>query len=349
MGDSVDYVPETNLYTENPNGRHSPILAWARDGLPVYGPNGHSDPNDSNSPVVRMRSGFQIRTDIASNGSARSAWATRIYAGQRSFASGPNVSAQFPLGRYMEDNDYKGDLGMTLGVDFDLNEYNVRYCVTPEFPEGTWAYFVCIDAQGIPIFPYNIGRSFFGDLVGSTASAIPDSDEANAAVDTVFEGGPENPVVAQEISRGPDNELTLVWKSAEGGIYEILSSPELSASSNWASLGVQAIATSEETSVAYSLPPANPERSFQRIKRIDVIPFDDNGFEYDFTANPSSEETVRLQVTLPGSPSNLYTLPSARSQRFPLHRGTCRVSLSSEPFLDSLWRPFFRNHRNGPS
>ncbi len=48
MGDSVDFNPDTNSYRENFNGRHSPILAWARDGLPVYGPYGYSNPLATN-------------------------------------------------------------------------------------------------------------------------------------------------------------------------------------------------------------------------------------------------------------------------------------------------------------
>jgi hypothetical protein len=32
-------------------------------------------------------------------------------------------------------------------VDFDLDEYNGRWCVTPEFPNGTYAYFVAISFQ----------------------------------------------------------------------------------------------------------------------------------------------------------------------------------------------------------
>ena len=74
MGDNVDYDPDTHTYTENFKGKHSPILAWSRDGLPVYGPYGYSDPLDSGSKVRRMRSGFQIRTDIADNGSPRTSW-----------------------------------------------------------------------------------------------------------------------------------------------------------------------------------------------------------------------------------------------------------------------------------
>ena len=102
----------------------------------------------------------------------------------------------------MEDNDYLGDLGQTLGVDFDLNEYNARFCVTPEFPEGVWAYFVCIDEFGTPLFPYNIGRSFFGDPIGDNANAIPANDEPDAEVTTLFEGGPEAPLVVRSLEIG---------------------------------------------------------------------------------------------------------------------------------------------------
>ena len=51
-------------------------------------------------------------------------------------------SSNYPLGRYMEDNDYLGDHGYVQGVDFDLDEYNGRWCFTPDFPKGTYAYFV---------------------------------------------------------------------------------------------------------------------------------------------------------------------------------------------------------------
>jgi hypothetical protein len=88
---------------------------------------------------------------------------------------GPNVSAWFPLGRYIEDHDYLGDLGKKQGTDFDLNELNARFCVTPEFPNGTWAYFVAIDTDGNPAFPYNIGHSFLGSPAGGNLAAIAEA------------------------------------------------------------------------------------------------------------------------------------------------------------------------------
>ena len=68
---------------------------------------------------------------------------------------GPTVSSQNPLGNYLEDYEYVEGYG-------DLNEFNGRYCVTPEYPEGTFAYFVTINEQGLPQYPYVIGPSYYG-------------------------------------------------------------------------------------------------------------------------------------------------------------------------------------------
>ena len=44
----------------------------------------------------------------------------------------------------------------------DLDDFNGRYCVTPEYPNGTYAYFMTIDAGGDPAYPYGVGPRFFG-------------------------------------------------------------------------------------------------------------------------------------------------------------------------------------------
>jgi hypothetical protein len=49
------------------------------------------------------------------------AWAVRL-TNVSSNQAGPAVSGSFPLGRYMEDNDYLGDHGHVQGVDFDLDQ-----------------------------------------------------------------------------------------------------------------------------------------------------------------------------------------------------------------------------------
>ena len=40
---------------------HSPIVAWVRDGFPIYGPYGYANPTNPASGVKRMISGYVIR------------------------------------------------------------------------------------------------------------------------------------------------------------------------------------------------------------------------------------------------------------------------------------------------
>src|SRR4051812_35693979 len=61
LGDNVAYNSSTKVYTESGPTAHSPILGWANDGLPVYGPYGYSSPSNVLSGVRRMTSGYQKR------------------------------------------------------------------------------------------------------------------------------------------------------------------------------------------------------------------------------------------------------------------------------------------------
>jgi hypothetical protein len=241
LGDHVDYVAATQRYTESsaPVTQHSPILGWVRDGHPVYGPYGYANATNASSGVRRMLSGFQLRNgqrgtdNLTTAGRATlPAWATRLY-GTTGTQTGPAVSTSYPLGRYMEDNAYLGDLGYRQGTDFDLDEYNGRFCVTPEFPNGTYAYFVSIAADGTPVFPYNIGRAFYGNPSGAAVTTLAET------VTTNFVGGASSPVVIGTPTLAGD-EVTLVWSAVEGGTYQVESSPNLTAWSTNAT-GVAAV------------------------------------------------------------------------------------------------------------
>ena len=62
-----------------------------------------------------------------------------------------------PLGTYIEDYEYVEGLG-------DLDRYNGRFCVTPEYPNGTYCYFTTITGTtGNPAYPYFIGSEFYGE------------------------------------------------------------------------------------------------------------------------------------------------------------------------------------------
>jgi hypothetical protein len=147
LGDHVDFNPSTKAYSESttPVTSHSPIVGWAKDGYPIYGPYGYSSRLDPNSGVRRMVTGYVPRngqngtTNLATTGrTSLPAWAQRVQNRPTltSTQYGPTVSTSFPLGRYLEDNDYLGDLGKVQGTDFDLDEHNGRTCVTPEFPRA---------------------------------------------------------------------------------------------------------------------------------------------------------------------------------------------------------------------
>ncbi|MSU57094.1 MAG: YHYH protein [Pedosphaera sp.] len=233
LGDHVDYNAATKTYSESTNAvtKHSPILGWMRDGFPVYGPYGYSTATNPASGVRRMISGYTLRN--GSNGAdnltttgrtAIPAWATRA---SESAATGPTVSTTYPLGRYLEDNAYLGDLinpvtgsNFVQGVDFDLNEWNTRWCVTPEFPGGTWAYFVSVSSNGTPAFPYNVSRTFFGNPTGNTTTL-------SEAVTTNFVGG-ANSSLAMSAPVVSNNIVTLTWSATEGGTYRVEASGNLS-------------------------------------------------------------------------------------------------------------------------
>ena len=71
--------------------------------------------------------------------------------------------------RIVQDGYLNGDLvndhiyDSTLGGDLD--EYNGKFGVTPEYPNGTYAYFMTTDENDDPVYPYVIGKSFYGTPV----------------------------------------------------------------------------------------------------------------------------------------------------------------------------------------
>jgi hypothetical protein len=140
--------------------RHSPIIGFALDGYPIYGPWGFA--NGKSGAVRRMRSGYRIR-EITQ----RTTWpdGTKLTPGQY----GPPVDAANPLGTFSEDYEYIGNSG-------DLDRFNGRYAVTPEYPEGTYAYFLSTDSQGQLAYPYLMSNQYYGRIAAevSTAALLAD-------------------------------------------------------------------------------------------------------------------------------------------------------------------------------
>jgi hypothetical protein len=339
LGDHVDYNGTTRTYSESTNvaAKHSPILGWVRDGYPVYGPYGCSIATNPASGVRRMISGFQLRN--GQNGTdnltatARTnipSWAARMY-GVSTNQTGPSVSGSYPLGRYMEDNAYLGDLSNPLtgtnyqqGVDFDLNEYNTRWCVTPEYPAGTWVYFVCISSNGAPVFPYNIGRSFFGNPTGAAVSSIGEP------VTTNFLGGPNLQEALNPPSRSGNN-IVLSWSAIEGGTYRIEAESNL-AGPNWIPFNTNTVSGSATGTAAEINGAANSAR-FYRVARTSLANYDGSASGGGATAiapggSASRGSTVTVTITLP-------TMPPWPSANAPITSVTLAGTISGTSISDS--------------
>lgn len=147
--------------------QHSPILGYAFDGFPIYGPYGYAN-TDGSGGVARMTTSWRKR-DITQRTTLPNG--TQLPANQY----GPPVSATYPLGAYIEDFEYVVALG-------SLGENNGRTCVTPDYPLGTFAYFANINANGANEYPYLIGQKYRGTLV--TGNTGPNSGH-NTPTETV--------------------------------------------------------------------------------------------------------------------------------------------------------------------
>jgi hypothetical protein len=314
LGDHVDFNASSKIFSEDTNTpvKHSPILGWAADGYPIYGPYGYSNATNASSGIRRMVTGYVIRngqcgtSNLTANGRTTiPAWAARLST-VSSNQTAPNVSTSYPLGRYMEDNDYLGDhinpgtgTNYQQGMDFDLDQYNGRWCVTPEFPAGTYAYFVAIDSNGAPVFPYDIGRGFYGSPLGGSVPAITESVVTNFLGDT-------NLVSTMNVPAVKNGTVALTWNALEGGSYEVQSTTNIT-SSSWTTLASGL--SPNEISGGYTNSTSGGSQ-FYRVARTSVASYSGAGATIFATnsvvpgGNAYPGQNVLLTITLPGSPPN---------------------------------------------
>ena len=83
------------------------------------------------------------------------------------------VQSGYILGDLVQDYIHDSSVGT-------LDEFNGKFAVTPDYPNGTYAYFMTEDSSGNPVYPYVIGRKFYGtplfegDSVPEVLSDFPD-------------------------------------------------------------------------------------------------------------------------------------------------------------------------------
>lgn len=144
-GEYHHHVNPRCVYDDTDSTHHAPIIGYAFDGFPIYGAYGFAN-TDGTGGIKRIQSSYQIR-----NITTR----TTLPNGSTASAAGPAVSAQFPIGCYIQDHVYVQGAG-------DLDERNGRFCITPEYPNGIYAYFVTIDGNLDPVFPFTMFGTFYG-------------------------------------------------------------------------------------------------------------------------------------------------------------------------------------------
>ena len=116
-------------------------MGFAYDGNPIYGPYGYT--TQTGGAVVQMRSGYFL-----------------------DLKSGRPPLSIFPEGFFVEDYTHKKTTDVSC-----LDENNGRFGVTPEYPNGTYAYFMTVnnlqtEESGVfekykkPTFPYIIGENY---------------------------------------------------------------------------------------------------------------------------------------------------------------------------------------------
>lgn len=314
LGDNVTYNATAKTYSEAATiTKHSPLIGWANDGLPIYGPYGYASAMDSGSGLRRMTSGFQKRngtngtTNLAVTGrTTLPKWAAEVQGKSQTLAANeygpsttatyqvaPSVTGTYTLGIFAEDYEYLGDVGKVQGTDFDLNRQNVRYCVTPEFPGGTYAYFVAIDASGATVFPDIINQEYFGTapMGQGTVTSI------NETVTEHVRGGPAATIAVTAAMAG--GGVALTWNSAEGATYRVESSAD---ESSWTT--VASAVTSAGASTSYTAPaPA----AYFRVTLTAIATYDTKAV----TGTPVGQSgTVSYGATSTGTAPTITTQPS---------------------------------------
>lgn len=146
-GEYHHHVSPKCLYDITDSTHHSPIIGYAFDGYPVYGAYAYANV-DGTGAIRRMKSSFQPRAITQRHTKPDG---TVLPTAQW----GPDVSTTYAIGAYQEDYEFISGSG-------DLDIHNGRWCKTPEYPAGTYCYFVTIGPDLLPVFPYTIGLTYYG-------------------------------------------------------------------------------------------------------------------------------------------------------------------------------------------
>ena len=187
---------------------HSPILGFAYDGNPIYGPYGYTNSEDDTEGVVRQLSAYVLRQSRSGI----------IAGGANQVGINPPSSGEYPMGYFIQDYNYAPDVidniinpgkpsNGFLGTEepkfthTELSQYiriengigdgsgeivyderildrnNGKICNTPDYPkelypDGVYCYFVTVNENGNPAYPYIIGDNFNNRPISQVVNVV---------------------------------------------------------------------------------------------------------------------------------------------------------------------------------
>lgn len=194
---------------------HSPLIGYAYDGFPIYGSYGFANA-DGTGEITLIKSSYQLRNITERN----------THADGLSVTDGPDIDDTYFLGYFREDYEW-----VDHSSDDYLDIHNGRFCVTPEYPNGTYAYFATVDENWNSTYPYVVGPTFYGNserrsvdavneattvYTGSTSTSDVDLGLSNI---TIFPN-PATDLIAVQINDLLKVDLSISLISMEGKVIQ---------------------------------------------------------------------------------------------------------------------------------
>lgn len=209
--------------------QHSPIIGYAYDGNPIYGPYGYSQNLNSSSTITRI---------------------TSSYIKKLARVDGPSTIL-YPMGSFVEDYDYVHESGK-------LDQNNGRYCVTPEYPEGTYAYFVTINANNNPVFPYIVGENYYSLPVDSNYNKEISQDDlpkniSRLRTPSMQENGFDVLSYVESVNSGSVDNVTIDYSTPTFTVGSVVEAENLNSDTSKISSVVSSITGKSVSSIKSSI------------------------------------------------------------------------------------------------
>ena len=177
----------TCFSTASATTTHSPLLGFAFDGFPIYGPYGYTTAMDSTSAIKKLVTSYAAYNYATSKSNARTCWpdaasgATGDCSGTALTGNnvGPKTTDTYQLntlsstrtamasGAFLHDWVYTASSG-------DLDAFNGRTQKTPEYPNGIYCYI--FTGTSLSNYPYVFGPGNYYGVVSSTSTYVTVSE-----------------------------------------------------------------------------------------------------------------------------------------------------------------------------